>query len=282
MGGTKRGLIFLVISCLAALSGCATTPQTRPAGIVLIPESVEVAIGRDVTRQVETEFKVLADPELSKYVDSVGQRLVKVSDRQDIEYHFKILDNKMVNAFACPGGFIYCTTGILKRMDNEAELAGVLGHEIGHVAARHGAKQLQASLGYNILASILLKGTSKDIQKVTNTATSLLFLGYGRTYEFQADWLGTQYAYDAGYDPRGMRDFLVKLKGLEKREPWAIEILLSSHPPTSERIKRVEQQIKGFPSLEEREMYLERYLEAIQELRKKEEEQGEATEEEIE
>ncbi|MCK4617934.1 M48 family metalloprotease, partial [Candidatus Aerophobetes bacterium] len=159
-------------------------------------------------------------------------------DRQNLEYHFKILDDPMVNAFACPGGFIYVTTGILKTMESEAELAGILGHEVGHVTARHAVKRIQGMLAYTILASLLLK--DEDARQIIDVVFNLILLGYSREDEFQADRLGARYAYEANYDPRGLRDFLAKLKKLEQRKPLAIETLISSHPPTSQRIKKIE------------------------------------------
>lgn len=122
------------------------------------------------------------------------------------------------------------TTGMLKTMESEVELAGILGHEVGHLTARHAVKRIQGMLAYTILASLLLK--DEDIRKIIDVVFSLILLGYSREDEFQADRLGTRYAYDAGYNPRGLRDFLIKIKKLEKRKPLAIETLVSSHPPS--------------------------------------------------
>ena len=246
---------------LILLTGYFTLLPKESKGIVLFPRELEVALGREVAKQIEAKYKLLDDPELTIYVDSVGQRLVGVCGRRDVKYEFKILDDNKVNAFACPGGFVYATTGILKIMDNEAELAGILGHEISHIVARHGVKRLQAQLGYSLLARLLFK--DEGVRKVANITANLVFLGYGRENEFEADYLGTEYAYMAGYDPRAMRELLGKLKQLEGREPWAIEVLLKSHPPTSERIQKVEQQIQEFPTLSGKEIHKERFREAV-------------------
>ena len=257
-GNSMRKVLTLTVILLV---GYLTLLPKSAEGIVLIPPVLEVALGREVAREIEAEYKLLNDPELTAYVDNVGQGLVGVCGRRDVEYEFKILDDDKVNAFACPGGFVYVTTGILKIMDNEAELAGILGHEIGHIAERHGVKRLQSQLGYGLLIRLLFK--DEGVRKIANIAANLVFLGYGRENEFEADYLGTEYAYMAGYDPRAMREFLGKLKQLEGREPWAIEVLLKSHPPTSERIQKVEQQIQEFPTLSGKEMHKERFREAV-------------------
>ncbi len=239
-------LLFLQI-------GCATyyNPITEREERILIGSTQEVAIGRNVAGQLERRYGIYEDEELINYIDRVGQKVAEASDRKDIPYHFNILNLEQVNAFACPGGFIYVTRGLLDsdKIDvSEEELACVLGHEIGHVAVRHSVKRIQADLGYSIVTSLLLKGKRyEDIRKAANVGFNLTVLGYGRKYEFQADELGTIYAYRAGYDPRAMASFLKKLKEMEGREPWALEILLNSHPPTSERIKKVEDVIEDLP-----------------------------------
>ncbi|MBE0478903.1 M48 family metalloprotease, partial [Candidatus Aerophobetes bacterium] len=183
----RKRKIFLTLGIALAFIHLVLVP-TGSRGAVLIPTQLEVSIGAEVARQIESKYKLLNNPELTAYVNDVGQKLVKVCGRRDVEYHFKILDEEMVNAFACPGGFIYVTTGILKLMDNEAELAVVLGHEIGHIAARHGAKKLQAQIGYSLLLSFLFK--DQDVRNIANVAFNLIFLGYGRQDEFEADNLG--------------------------------------------------------------------------------------------
>ena len=148
-------------------------------------------------------------------------------------------------------------------MENEAELAGILGHEVGHVTARHAVKKIQRILDYTILASLLLK----DTRKIIDIVFSLILLAYSREDEFQSDRLGIRYAYEADYDPRGLRDFLAKLKKLEKRKLLAIETLISSHPPTSQRIKKIEHQIQEFCNLSGKKSYRTEFLKATRRLR---------------
>ncbi len=238
----KYLLFFSVILC--QISGCATvqTGLDRQESI-FITTPQEIAIGEEVIQQIEKENKILNNPVLTAYVNKVGQKLADVCFRKDIEYHFKIIDSEMINAFALPGGFIYIYGGALAAMDNEAQLAAVLAHEIGHVAARHAVKQLQKAQIYGALSSILLKDEKKTIAELSNIAANLVFLGYSREAEFEADELGIHFTTQAGYDPRGMLEFFEKLKQKEKREPGKLELLMRTHPYTSDRISKVESRI---------------------------------------
>jgi len=261
----KKILLLTLTLNFVLFAGLTAAVSKKSKDIILIPKELEVSIGRGVAREVETKFKVLHDPELTAYIDKVGQRIARVCDRQNLQYHFKILDDPMVNAFACPGGFIYVTTGILKTIESEAELAGILGHEVGHVTARHAVKKIQGMLAYTILASLLLK--DEDARQIVDIVFNLILLGYSREDEFQADRLGTRYAYEADYDPGGLRDFLAKLKKLEKRKPLAIETLISSHPPTLQRIKKIEHQVQESSNLSGKKSYRTEFLEATRRLR---------------
>ncbi|MDI6735092.1 MAG: M48 family metallopeptidase [bacterium] len=239
----KKYLLFFIL-ILCQISGCATvqTGLDRQENI-FITTPQEVAIGEKVIQQIEKENKILNNPVLTGYVNKVGQKLAEVCFRRDIDYHFKIIDSEMINAFALPGGFIYVYGGALAAMDNEAQLAAVLAHEMGHVAARHGVKQLQKAQIYGALSSILLKDEKKAIAELSNMAANLVFLGYSREAEFEADKLGVHFAVQAGYDPKGMLEFFDKLKQKEKKEPGKLEVLLRTHPSTSERIGKIESQI---------------------------------------
>jgi predicted Zn-dependent protease len=255
------------------LSGCALNKITGKKEIMLFSDQAEINIGKNVDKQIRVEYGVYEDPDLEKYLGEIGKRAVSVSHRSDIPYHFTILDTPMVNAFAAPGGYVYATRGILPRINDEAELAAVLGHEIGHITARHGARKLQKLLGYQLLATFIFwpkeedeeeeKKRKENLQKASNVIFSLILLGHGRKNEFQADELGALYTYRAGYDPQAMATFLGILKKMEEKEAHWLENLLRSHPPTSERIKRVEKQVSTF---EEKKVkrYRSRYLEKIE------------------
>ena len=210
--------VLLLGACAA---GCARNPATGQLELSLVSEGQEVALGKQSDVAVQSEYGVYKDAGLAAYVDSVGQALAKRSERPDLEWHFRVLDSPVVNAFALPGGYIYVTRGLLSVMNSEAQLAAVIGHEIGHVTARHGARQLtRATLGQVGLAvgGIL----SKDIARYGSLAAqglTLLFLKYSRDDENQADELGVRYATRANWDPREMPETFATLKAVSERGP---------------------------------------------------------------
>jgi len=238
-------LIFCFLAgILLIAAGCVTVtnPATHQDEVILIGESEEVEIGQEVAIEVEKKYKVCQDPGLNDWVKEIGQRLTAVCERKNLKFKFKVLEREDVNAFALPGGFIYVNKGLLAMVEDNSELAGVLGHEIGHVTCRHGVKKLQNQMGYSLLLSILFKDDDAA-QRIANTAFTLVSLGYSREDEFQADKLSVIYSHRAGYDPEGIMKFLQKLRQMEKREPSEVETFLSTHPPTSERIKKIKQEI---------------------------------------
>jgi len=228
-----------LVLLLVMLAGCVTTGPKGKKSLILISTGEEVAIGKQVAADVESKERVLSDPTVQSYVNKVGQNLVKVCDRRDLNYTFKVLDSDEINAFACPGGFIYIYKGLMRTMDNEAQLAGVLGHEIGHVVARHSVKKLQQIYGVSLLIQVALGDKSETVQQLVGGAAGVILLGYGRDNEFEADEYGTLYEGKAGHNPQGMSQLLGKFKALEQNPPNSLEKLLSTHPPTSDRIARV-------------------------------------------
>ena len=240
----KVAVFLALLGMTLTVAGClmVTNPATQKEEFVLFNDLQEVQIGQQVVSEVEKEYKVSQDLRLNSWVEEIGQRLVAVSERKNLQFQFKVLDRDEINAFALPGGFIYVHKGLLEAVDHDAELAGVLAHEIGHVTARHGIRKLQTHIGYNLLMDILFKDNAKA-QELMNVGFTLVVLGYGRENEFQADKLSVIYALRAGYNPHGIAQFLQKIKQMQKREPSIVETLLSTHPPTSERIKRVNEEI---------------------------------------
>ena len=233
--------LFLVV--FVFLVGCAAHPVTGKREIRLVSTKQEVDLGKATAQQVVNEFGIYDDPKLHEYINEVGQKLANVSERKEITYSFTVLNTPMVNAFAAPGGFIFVTRGILKELDDEAQLAGVMAHEIGHVVWRHGAKRLEKAFGYSaivLLGEILTKKDLSQLRQYTNFLFSLMLLGYSRKNEFEADNAGVRYSLAGGYDPRGMAGFFEKLKAMEKKPPSKFETLFRSHPPTGDRIERVE------------------------------------------
>jgi predicted Zn-dependent protease len=180
---------------------------------------------------------VYDDKDLQKYIDDVGQRLVEVCDRNYLDYQFQVIDSPILNAFALPGGFIFITRGLLAELENEAQLAGVLGHEIGHVVARHSATQLSEAIGYQALtlASMAAGPNAGEMAMVTTALSQSMMLGYSREREFQADTMGLTYMHRAGYDPLEMSRFLSILS--EKSQgPTGYGVYSSTHPDVFERI----------------------------------------------
>ncbi len=238
----KASIALLIIGSLL-MSGCATlyNPATEKEELVLITTPMEVMLGQNTAMQVAKQYSFVKDPQQVNKVTEIGDKLAKVSDRTALKYHFAVVEDKEINAFTMPGGYIYVNSGLLDITNNDDELACVIGHEIGHVAARHIAKKLQVQLGYDILMSIALRNTSvRQMQQAIDISFNLAELGYSREDELLADRLGAKYAYKAGYDPRAMITFLKKLKEKDKAEMGPI--FLRSHPYASQRIEMLEKQ----------------------------------------
>lgn len=246
LSGLARTMLTVAIAAVLFTGGCATTGINK-GQVNLISSGEEVQMGADFANEVAEQYTLLDDKEVVDYVDRVGQRIVKVNDRQDITFHFNVIVEDQMNAFAVPGGYIYIYTGLLKAMDDEAQLAGVLAHEIGHVAARHSTERLTAMYGYNLIVSLLLGDNPNAYAAlVSNIFSQTGFLAYSRSNEFEADELGIRYANAAGYDPDGYMELLGKFQSAEAREPSKLESWLSTHPPTSDRIAEVKAHATGF------------------------------------
>ncbi len=232
-----KKLYFIIPILVILLVSCVTIGPGGKKGIIIIGTEDEVSIGKEVVKDVESQETVLKNATVQNYVDNVGQKLAKVCDRKDLKYTFKVLDSDEINAFACPGGFIYIYKGLIKEMDNEAQLAGVLGHEVGHIVARHAMQRLQAVYGYQILMEVALGGKlGKTAQAMVDAAAGMILLGYGRENEYDADEMGVLYEKKAGYNPKGMIQLFEKFKQMEGNPPSTFEKLLSTHPPAQDRI----------------------------------------------
>ncbi|HZT31500.1 MAG TPA: M48 family metallopeptidase [Bryobacteraceae bacterium] len=206
----------------------------------------EIALGKQMAQEVEREAKIIDDPVIAEYVNRVGQNLVRNSDAK-VPFTIKVLDSDEVNAFALPGGFFFVNSGLILKADNEAELAGVMAHEIAHVAARHGTRQATrgALVNYASLPLIFMGGwTGYAIQEAAGLAIPMGFLKFSRGFEAEADMLGLQYMYKTGYDPTCFVDFFEKIESLEKTKPGALSKVFSTHPMTEERIKAAQKNIQ--------------------------------------
>jgi len=246
----RRAVRILPVVALFGLAACATNPVTGGHDVVLMSEAQEIALGRQQHPQVLQQFGRYDDEALQAYVNEIGQRLAAKSHRPNLQYTFTVLDSDEVNAFALPGGYVYITRGIMAYLNNEAELAGVLGHEIGHVTARHSVRQQTGATAAGIGATIVgvLTG-SGDLANIAGAAGSALVSGYGRDMELEADGLGAEYLNRLGYDPKAMIDVVRLLKNQEMlevqmareegRKPHVYHGVFATHPDNDTRLKEV-------------------------------------------
>jgi predicted Zn-dependent protease len=213
----------------------------------------EVALGRQLAMEVDREAKLVEDPIITEYVNRVGQNLVLHSDAK-VPFTIKVIDSDEVNAFALPGGFFYVNRGLILEAENEAEIAGVMAHEIAHVAARHGVEQASKGtlVNYASIPLIFLGGWGGyAVQSLANLAIPMGFLKFSRGAEEEADALGVQYLWATGYDPHAMVTFFEKLQAKDRKKPGKISQLFSSHPTTADRIKKVSSLVERFPDRSE-------------------------------
>jgi predicted Zn-dependent protease len=238
------GTVFALLLALAAVAaGCATNPATGERQFSLMSEEKELDAGRQNDAQVRKEMGVYGDRALQEYVTGVGMRLAAVSERPSLPWLFTVVDVPAINAFALPGGYIYITRGILPFLDDESQLAGVLGHEIGHVTARHSVQQYSKATGAQlgvILGSIFLPGGAQTAQ-LGQAGLGVLFLKNSRDDEAQADQLGVRYASRAGWDPAGMPRMLTTLARVEEEsDNKGVPNWLLTHPAPEDRVQRVQ------------------------------------------
>lgn len=236
---------ILAAFLLFLTTGCATTGQR----INLLSTQEEVQLGQEFSQEVEQNEKLLDDAAVQQYVREIGGRLAAVSPRHDVQYTFKVIDAPdTVNAFALPGGYMYIYTGLMKLCESEAELAGVMAHEMAHVAAHHHGEMLTRQLGFNILASMALGQNPSQVAQTT----AALFMGgvsaaYSRDQEREADGLGMAILFRAGYRPDAMVTFMYKLRELDREKGQGGVPIFSSHPPTTERVARLQHQVQTYP-----------------------------------
>lgn len=237
---------YLLVSAITAfaflMDSCARNPVTGKRQLVLMSEEQEIAMGREADPQIIAQYGLYPDSALQNFINAKGKQMAAVSHRSNLNYEFRVLDTDVLNAFAIPGGYVYFTRGIMAHFNNEAEFAGVLGHEIGHITARHSvSQQSNALLGQiGLIATMVLKPELGQYAQQASEGLGLLFLKFGRDDERQSDQLGVEYSSKIGYDAHEMADFFNTLQ--RKSEVSGAEELpgfLSTHPNPGERLETV-------------------------------------------
>ena len=251
---------------LMGVAACAVNPATGQRQLMLVTEGQEIGMGRQADPDIVASYGLYPDSSWQRYVRGLGERLAGLSERPELPWTFRVLDDPVVNAFALPGGFNYVTRGILVYFDSEAELVAVMGHELGHVTARHGAQQAtQQQLGQiGLLAGMLFVPRFEDFAGLAQAGLGLLFLKFSRDDERQADELGLRYMYKAGYDPREMPKVFAMLERVSRASGGgSLPVWLSTHPDPENREQHIQDLIAQLPQgfsgrLVRRDEYLRR------------------------
>ncbi|MEO5602464.1 MAG: M48 family metallopeptidase, partial [Cyclobacteriaceae bacterium] len=231
-----------VLITLLLLDSCAKNPVTGKNDFMLMSKGQEVAMGQQSDPEIVSFFGIYESEPIQRFIKEKGQEMVTVSHRKDLKYDFKIVDSPVVNAFAVPGGYVYFTRGIMAHFNNEAEFAGVLGHEIGHITARHSAKQYSnAMLGQiGLVAGSVLSPAFAQYAEMAGQGLQLLFLKFGRDAESQSDKLGVEYSTKIGYDAQEMAGFFSTLDRLSAQSGGGeVPTFLSTHPDPADREVKV-------------------------------------------
>jgi beta-barrel assembly-enhancing protease len=216
----------------------------------------EIALGRQLAAEIERQVKLVDDPTINEYVNRMGQNLVRNSDAK-VPFTIKVVESDEINAFALPGGFFYVNTGLILAADDESELAGVMAHEIAHVAARHGTEQQSKAelINFASIPLIFMGGVGGfALRQAAGFLIPMQFLQFSRSHESEADYLGLQYLYKSGYDPGAAVSFFEKLQAKESAKPGTISKMFSTHPPTGDRIEKSKKNIELV--LPDREQYV--------------------------
>lgn len=234
----RRAFVVVVLIGLAAL--CTGCEEDK---VLLLGSREEGSIGRSVDRNLVQKYGLSKDRQQAARVQSIGAKIAQQSRRRNLTFQFRLLATSEVNAFAAPGGYVYMTDGIMDFIGTDTSaVACILAHEVGHIDRRHAMQQLERQMGAQLLIQLALGGD--EGARLAGTATDLVLLGYGRGHEFEADQVGVTYGSRAGYDPWGLVRFLEKLKQKEGNPPSNLETFFRTHPPSGDRIRRLNRYIK--------------------------------------
>ncbi len=242
----KRFNIFSILLAIIAvflLDSCAVNPVTGKKEIMLMSEQKELALGKQSDPGVVAYFGSYEDPKMQEFINKKGKQMVAISHRSHLDFKFRVLDSPVVNAFAVPGGYVYFTRGIMAHFNNEAEFAGVLGHEIGHVTARHGARQqtgqILGQVGF-IGGMVLSEGVRQNAQAIQESI-GMMFLSFSRAHESESDKLGVEYSTKINYDAKHMANFFNTLKRMQVNSGSTVPTFMSTHPDPADRFRKVNQ-----------------------------------------
>lgn len=269
---TRHLLILLLAGLL--LVGCAANPVTGKQNFVMMSEAQELALGRQASEQIGQQMSMLKDPKWRAYVQRIGEQLASQSHRSNIPYQFNVVDSADINAFALPGGHVYINRGLLIYLNSEAQMAAVLGHEIGHVTARHGVRQQSMAMGAGLIGQLITIGTGMpaagDLSNMLGTA---MVRGYGRDMELEADGLGAEYLARTGYRPNSVLDVIGALKDQDSYSKQQAEAqgkqvesyhgLFATHPTHDQRLQQVVAQAEGLSTGSTQRVGRDEYLKML-------------------
>jgi predicted Zn-dependent protease len=274
---SRRHFLWLTsLSAAGWVAGCATSPVTGKPQLMLVSEEEEIQVDKQYSPlQFSSDYGTVRDKALREYVSDVGKDISSRTHRPKMPYSFWVVNATYVNAYAFPGGSIACTRGILLDLDNEAQLAALLGHELGHVNARHTAQQMSKGSitqvfvgGLSVLAGVAGGGLGQVAAQLGTIGAGALLASYSRDNEREADALGMEYMVKAGYDPKGMVGLMDMLRSLNKNKPSAIELMFSTHPMSDERYATAVKRVKeDYPKAASLPVYRERYMDNTERLR---------------